>query len=271
MPIDIHGHAAGLYGSPESLAQLATSFGLEKIVLCPSPKNLQDLKEPPRLPVKKDPDSIYLMNRLNRMAYRHFFRDNGDGNRFVYELKSQLPDLVIQFLWVDPLSAEHRDNLEARIDEYHPGGIKLHQSWNPFTIDGPEFTAVAATARAHRLPIYLHPYSRSEITKLVKFTAQNPDNVFIIAHLTGVDLFPNTPHSLRNVYFDVSGSDRITSRDIGKAIEAFGSDHVVFGTDSPYAGIEAGLARIDELGLSEAARENVLTRNARRILGLAES
>jgi uncharacterized protein len=267
--IDLHGHAAGLYGSPESLSQLAITYDLEKIVLCPSPRNLQDLREPPKLPFKQEPDSIYLMNRLNRMAYRHFFKDNGDGNRFVYELQRALPELVVQFLWVDPLSAEHMDNLQARIEEYRPGGIKLHQSWNPFRIDDPEFASVAATARAHDLPIYLHPYSRNEIAKLVRFVAQNPENVFIVAHLTGTEVFENSEVSLHNVYFDVSSSDRIKSGDIGRAIKAFGSNHVVFGTDTPYAGIEAGIARIDELGLPANARENVLRLNARRILGLA--
>jgi ssDNA-specific exonuclease RecJ len=92
MLIDIHAHAAGDYSTVDSIKNMATKYKLEKIVLCTSPKNIQNLAEPPSMPFKQKPDSIYMMNRMNRMAYNHFLKDNGDGNQFVFELTKQLPE-----------------------------------------------------------------------------------------------------------------------------------------------------------------------------------
>lgn len=118
MIIDIHAHAAGNYGSVDSIKNTAAKYDIGKIVLCTSPKNNQNLQEPPSMPFKQRPDSIYMMNRMNRFAYKHFFKDNGDGNQYVYELKSQLPELIVQFLWINPLDAGQMDNLEKSIRIY---------------------------------------------------------------------------------------------------------------------------------------------------------
>ena len=74
MLIDIHAHAAGNYGTVDSIRNMAAKYNIEKIVLCTSPKNIQNLQEPPSMPFKQKPDSIYMMNRMNRMGYNHFLK-----------------------------------------------------------------------------------------------------------------------------------------------------------------------------------------------------
>ncbi|MNI94390.1 hypothetical protein D3C73_1524880 [compost metagenome] len=86
MITDIHAHAVGDYSTVDSIKNMAAKYDLEKIVLCTSPKNIQNLQTPPSMPFKQKPDSIYLMNRMNRLAYKHFLKDNGDGNQYVFEL-----------------------------------------------------------------------------------------------------------------------------------------------------------------------------------------
>jgi len=138
MIIDAHAHAAGRYATAESIKDISKRYDIAKIVLCPSPKNNLDLKEPPNFPFAKSPNSIYFLNRMWRMAYKSF-KDFGDDNQYVHELKKILPEIVIQFLWVNPLDARQMDNLEKNIREYGVKGLKLHQAWNPFMIDGKEF------------------------------------------------------------------------------------------------------------------------------------
>lgn len=58
MLIDIHAHAAGSYGTAASIITMAGKY-IEKVALCTSPKNLQNLKKPPAMPFKQKPDSIY--------------------------------------------------------------------------------------------------------------------------------------------------------------------------------------------------------------------
>ena len=83
--IDIHAHAAGDYGSVDSIKIMVEKYGIEKIALCTSPKNNHNLPEPPVTYFKQKPDSIFMMNRMNRIAYKYFFKDNGDGGVYLYK------------------------------------------------------------------------------------------------------------------------------------------------------------------------------------------
>ena len=92
MIIDAHAHAAGEYATAESIIATSKKYGLDKVVLCTSPKNNRDLKAPPNVPFMKSPSSIYLLNRMLRLAYKSF-RGYGDGNKYVFELKNRFPKL----------------------------------------------------------------------------------------------------------------------------------------------------------------------------------
>ncbi len=268
MLIDIHAHAAGNYSTVHSIRNMAEKYAIEKIVLCTSPKNNQNLQVPPGLPFKQKPDSIYGMNRMNRMAYQHFFKENGDGNQFVYELKKQLPELIIQFLWINPLDEGHMNELEDRIQIYQPKGIKLHQAWNPFKIDSEEFRKLIEIASYHKLPVFIHLYSKKEVLKLLQFIKDNPNAVFIIGHLTGIELFRDSSADLKNIYFDTSSSRRIQNSDIKQAIDAFGYEHIVFGTDTPYTSFQEQIDKIEQLNLSGHIKEHIYYKNAKHLLNL---
>jgi predicted TIM-barrel fold metal-dependent hydrolase len=269
MIIDAHAHAASEYSSVDSIKSTANKYELEKIVLCTSPKNIQDLKAPPNFPFMKTPGSIYLLNRMLRFTYKFFFKDNGDGNKYVFELKSKLPETVIQFLWVNPLDPQHMANLDKNIHEYKVKGIKLHQAWDPFSIDGRQFNQLVEVAEAHRLPIFIHLYSRKETRKLLRLVGTHREVIFIIAHMLGLDIFKEHAGNLPNVYFDTSGSERVRGQDILEAIQLFGHDHIVFGTDTPYARIGDQIEKIERLNLSENVKEAIFRLNFQNILSLS--
>jgi predicted TIM-barrel fold metal-dependent hydrolase len=268
MIIDAHAHAAREYSTAESIRDTTKKYEIGKIVLCPSPKNNLDLKAPPNLPFMKTPGSIYLLNRMLRYSYNSFFKDNGDGNKYVFELKNELPEIVIQFLWVNPLDPQHMANLEKNIQGYQVKGIKLHQAWNPFSIDSPEFNQLVDVAKVYKLPVFIHLYSRKETWKLLQYVGSHRNAIFIIAHMLGLDIFKEHAKDLPNVYFDTSGSERVRGKDILEAIHLFGPDHVVFGTDTPYARIEDQIEKIERLNLSENVIEQIFSLNFRHILSL---
>lgn len=267
MIIDIHAHDAGNYGSVESIKNTAAKYDIGKIVLCTSPKNNRNV-QPPSMPFKQKPDNIFMMNRMNRFAYHHFIKDNGDGNQFVCELKNQLPELVVQFLWVNPLDTAYMSKLENTIRTYQPKGIKLHQAWNPFKIDGIEFKNLVGIASSYQLPVFIHLYSKKDVLKLLRFISENQNVVFIIGHLTGMDLFSESGVNLKNVYFDTSSSNRIQGRDIKQAIDTFGYEHIVFGTDTPYANIDEQINKIEQLKIPDRIKEHIYSLNAKRILSI---
>jgi predicted TIM-barrel fold metal-dependent hydrolase len=269
MIIDGHAHAAREYSSAESILDLAKRYHLDKVVLCTSPKNNVELRDPPSVPFTHSPNSIFFLNRMLRLTYRWAMKDKGDGNRFVSELRSRIPTMVVQFLWVNPLDRHQMDNIEQDIREYQVRGIKLHQAWNPFSIDGAGFRSVVDVARSHGLPVFIHLYSQSQTRKLLQFVGEHQDTVFIIGHLLGMSIFMEQRALLKNVYFDTSGSERIRGRDIAEAIDSFGYDHVVYGSDSPFARLGDQIDKIQQLNLSDNVKEHVFGLNMKNLLSLA--
>jgi aminocarboxymuconate-semialdehyde decarboxylase len=74
-------------------------------------------------------------------------------------------------------------------------------------------------------------------------------------------------HYLRRMY-----TDTVSPHAAGMkfAIEYYGIDHVMYGTDYPCWDPATALALLDELKLSPADQEKLFYSNARRILGLSD-
>ncbi len=79
---------------------------------------------------------------------------------------------------------------------------------------------------------------------------------------------PHPPSSyIRRMY-----TDTVSPHSMGMkfAIEYYGIDHVMYGSDYPCWDPATALALIDEIGLSDADKEKLFYSNARRILGLKD-
>jgi len=266
MIVDIHAHAAGRLSSAQSIRETAAKCNIEKICLCTGPKNNLQLGPPPSMPLPKRPNSNYLLNRMLRFAYRRFLKDMGDGNSFVAELSQAVPDTIIPFLWVNPLDPKHLQDMTSNLERLRAKGIKLHQAWDAFSFDGSQFKTVAEIARPRSLPIFCHVYSRTQARKLLRFLLANRDVVFIVGHLAGLDVFKEYAAKLPNVYFDTSGSERIRVQDIQHAIDWFGCEHVLFGSDTPYAQIEVEVQKVDQLRISDDHKDRIFKTNALEVL-----
>jgi len=160
------------------------------------------------------------------------------------------------------------DVFEKAIERHQPKGIKLHQAWNLFKIDSREFKDLVDIASSHQLPIFIHPYSKNEVVKLCRFIRENQHAVFIIGHLAGADLFAESETNPKNTYFETSSSNRIQGSDIQWAIDTFGYEHIVFGTDTPYTSIDAQIDRIERLDLTDRIKEHIYSLNAKKILSV---
>jgi predicted TIM-barrel fold metal-dependent hydrolase len=268
MIVDAHAHAAQKYANATSIIATIKENNIDKVVLCPSPKNNQQLKEPPNIPIMKNPNGIFLLNKMLRFAFAYFIKDNGDGNQYINKIREEIPNSVIPFIWVNPLSKEHMESLEGNIAKYHAKGIKLHQCWNAFKIDGPEFAQLMGAANSHNIPIFIHLYSKKDAIVLGRIADKNRSTNFIIAHMLGLDVFQEYGKKLENIYFDTSGSERVREEDIQLAINNFGYEKVIFGTDTPYADIQTQINKINRLKLKGIEKEHIMGKNIQRILSI---
>jgi predicted TIM-barrel fold metal-dependent hydrolase len=84
-----------------------------------------------------------------------------------------------------------------------------------------------------------------------------------------LDIFKEQRNDLSNVYFDTSGSERVRGKDILEAINSFGYEHVIFGSDTPYAGIEDQINQIEHLNLSDSVKEHIFRLNIENVLSVS--
>ena len=102
-----------------------------------------------------------------------------------------------------------------------------------------------------------------------------PDITHVLAHWGGglpfYGLMPEVKEALRNVYFDSAASPFLYVPEVYKRVsELVGVDKVLFGSDYPLLRQSRLLKEIDSLDLPPEAKEQILSGNARRLLGIIE-
>jgi aminocarboxymuconate-semialdehyde decarboxylase len=111
---------------------------------------------------------------------------------------------------------------------------------------------------------------------------RNPDLKVVVSHTGGALPYQSGrmdknagPAKLprpTSTYIKRMYTDTVSPHTLGikVAIEYFGIDHVMYGSDYPCWDPAAALRLVEELGLSDADKEKILYANARRILGLRD-
>jgi predicted TIM-barrel fold metal-dependent hydrolase len=82
-------------------------------------------------------------------------------------------------------------------------------------------------------------------------------------------MMPEVKEVLRNVFFDSAASPFLYIPEVYKQVgELVGFDRVLFGSDYPLLPQGLLLREIDTLNLSPEVKEQILSGNARRLLGI---
>jgi predicted TIM-barrel fold metal-dependent hydrolase len=160
--------------------------------------------------------------------------------------------------------------MESDFAKWHFKAIKLHQACTPFKIDGPEVNQIAEFAASNRLPVFIHLWSDNEARRMIAVMNEHPDTNFVLLHLTGLEALVKHAGALHNVYHDISPYSYLSERRIRLAIDAFGTEHIVFGSDTPFDGDSQRrvMERVRNMDLSDSQKEEILGGNLARILDL---
>ena len=274
MIIDGHAHAVGVFADIEELIRLLDELGVDKVALCPGLKNNTRVWLLPNIPIpaiKQHPlYNRYFIHPGIRFSYNFVFRDKGDGNEFVHSFAQKHPDRIIQIYWLDPREPNFVEKLGKDLNKWNFRGIKLHQACTPFKIDGPQMEQIVDFAEGKRLPIFIHLWSNQEALKLVELANKHPDTDFVLLHLIGLEAVSNYTHRFKNIYYDISPYSYISDKRLGQAIDAFGADHIIFGSDTPFDGdsLRKILDRVRNMDLSNEQKEKILGGNIARLLRL---
>ena len=274
MIIDGHSHACGKFLTAESIVKALDDNGLDMVVLVPGELNSKsEYSLPDIASIFPNRNVVKATNYMTKlvMSLTGKVKDIPAGNEHVYNLKTIATNRIIQFIWITTGIKNKTDYLDSKFNDWKFHGVKLHQCWERFSIDSQFFNEVAIWTENHDLPLFIHLYSDSEVTKLINYKRDHPKLKLIVAHLFGLELFIKYNYKDENLYFDISTIQLISNQRLIKAMDFVGSDKILFATDTPYGAkdnIQRNIARIKNLEISNEDKILILGENMKMILKL---
>jgi predicted TIM-barrel fold metal-dependent hydrolase len=271
MIIDAHAHACGVFLKGEDIVSILDMNSVDLVVLVPgefgSVKNYSLPELGARFP---NTDIVLLTNLMTKIVIgiKGAAKKIEQGNDYVFSLAKEYPDRIIQFYWVRLSQSNTFEKLERHFKEYRFKGIKLHQCWESFKVDSEIFHKVAEWASSKDLPIFVHLFSQRQATQLSKYIKAHPNTVFIIAHLFGLERYIEANIITDNIYFEISIPQLISMKRLLKAIEHFGANRIILGSDTPYGdnNLKRNIERVKTLKLPSEQRDLILGGNIKKLL-----
>lgn len=278
MIIDGHAHACGDFLTAGSIVKKLNDTNVDKVILVPGELNstrtyrLKDF-------TAKDPykDPVVSLNRASRifLTIIRAAKAVREGNEYVYSLKQQLPDRVIQFFWITKHETGKRHPGELLDEKYARmgfAGLKMHQNWESFKVGDPYFSAVMDWAENHNLPVFIHLYSISEVKSLAAFKSTRKNLKIIHAHLFGFEHIREAVRDDENYLFDLSSAYGVSQQRIKRGVETIGSRRFTLGSDTPYGldALEMTIKRINSINLGNEEKERILGENLRAFLNVKQ-
>lgn len=220
---------------------------------------------------RSDPDFI-------RQGYAHMgiawggistlasvYHPNGDGvvesNRWLYDFAAK-ENWVRQWVVVEPRIEESFRQAEEMLQSPKTLGIKIHPAFHQYDLR--EFgDKLFGFANRLGAVVLMHPVMTPEgMAQTARFADKYPDMKLIVAHLCSVEHIELLENH-ENIYTDTSGGASSLNNVLEYAVEAAGSEKILFGTDGYSPEFQFGRVALSRLSLED--KENILYKNAQRL------
>ncbi len=163
-----------------------------------------------------------------------------------------------------------------RMEKLGLKGIKLHPIFQGFVMDDEKLFPIYEQLEG-RFPVLMHAGDKnSDATspkRIAHILDRFPGLTIIAAHLGGYSEWDDAQKYIlgRNLYIDTSSAIRFLTPERSKElIIKHGVDKVLFGTDYPLSLHKEELDVFDKIDLTEEEREQILWKNAYRLLGISD-
>ena len=184
----------------------------------------------------------------------------------------------------------------ARLAKAGVKGIKLHPVYQLTDMDDPSYVRVLRAAADCGLLVLIHAgidvgfldRTYSDVRKIARALDSVPEGRYILAHMGGwrqwdeaqalfagrENVWIDTSFSLGDMtplgdgFYEMHSLSRLSQERFLQMAEAFGAEKLLFGTDSPWEGQAAEIAKIRALPLKEEEKAAILGGNAKALLGL---
>ena len=206
-----------------------------------------------------------------------------ETNDYIMESIARYPKRLVGFCTVPLQSAKVA---VTEIERCVRGGVRGvgEIRLDTQSLDSEALLPVIEVIREHNLILLTHASEpvghqyagKGKITPdlLYALITAYPDITHVCAHWGGglpfYALMPEVREAMRNVYFDSAASPFLYVPEVYRQVsELVGADKILFGTDYPLLAQHRLLKEIDSLNLPSETREQILSGNARRLLGIS--
>jgi len=198
---------------------------------------------------------------------------------FAKSVNEQYPGKLLSFGGIHPDCEDYKKELDT-IKEMGFKGIKIHPDYQGVMIDDLRFMRIIEYASELGLiilthagidiglpdPVHCPPKKMRKVLDKIK-----PEKM-VLAHLGGWSQWEEVYEHLagEDVFLDTAFIyDYISKEQFLKILEKHGSDKILFATDSPWSDMTKGMEWMKGLSLPQSVEEDILSGNAKRLLGIA--
>lgn len=225
----------------------------------------------------KHMDAAGIAEALVSSLHGVFYLNPQDANEELARCVAGRRDRLTPLAVLRPNFAAWEDDLARCVDEYGMRGIVLYPNYHRFELTDPALDAMADLARVWALPIFIQvgledprrQFDRDIVLdvlpeKIGEFARRHPETCVVALGM-------KVSHPERageplpaNLFFDLSNYE--TMGDVEGAVERFGADKLLFGTNFPLFNVRANVDKLRLAMIDESERQAIGETNARRLL-----
>ncbi len=192
-----------------------------------------------------------------------------------YELSKEIKQYrqekrLIQFAFLNPYDKDSPQLLEDLVLNHGVKGVKLHPLFDKYPdnfnkIVAPETMPMFEVAARYDLPVAVHSGWKVHVGSILELAKTFPKmNVGVLHMMDGEDYFQCAEHD--NVFVETSYANH--PRRVRQIVEKLGSERIVYGSDYAWSDQLVEKMKVLRLPLPDKDVENILYKNAERILKL---
>ena len=194
-----------------------------------------------------------------------------ENNNDALLLKEKYGDFYIPGFHINPF---YKKESMEEIERMYKKGIKLVgelvgyiDGWNDYSMK--EFDEILTLLEEYNMVLSFHSVGDDNMDKMVK---RHKNLVFVAAHPGEYKEFMRHLERMKmseNYYLDISGTGVFRHGLIRHALDDFGKERILFGTDFPVCNPSVYLgAVLMDISISDTEREYILNKNAKRLLNI---
>ncbi len=271
MIIDGHAHSAGVFLRKDTLVAELDRLGVDKIVLAPmgvaDETGYESLNMEDGFPDMAEEAIEGHFHDLWEKFVDEFYEK---PNQYLAWLKTQCPELIIQYYWANPKDPDIMQRINDHYTEWNFSGIKLQQMVSTFDTDQESMHQIAEFCESKDMPCFIHMFEKKHYYEFIELLTDHQHTQFIVGHMFGFDTISENALGLDNFWFDISPPWAMTVGKIEKALQQYGPTRLMLGSDTPLGinNLEVNLKRVRSLSITEAEKELILGENLRKMLKL---